>query len=123
MTLNHLIVPAHDKHASAHFLADLLGLAVQDKTPGSPAGRFALVRVGETNLDFDNMEQFESHHYAFLVSETEFDSILRKIEDKGPSYSADPLHKEVGKINQKEGGRGLYFRDLNGHNMELLTRP
>ena len=120
--LNHLIVPAHDKHASARFFAEILGLKVEDKSPGSPAGRFAVVRVGETNLDFDDMEKFEPHHYAFLVSEEEFDALFERLTKAGRSYSADPLHKEVGKLNSNQGGRGLYFRELNGHNIELLTR-
>ena len=29
---------------------------------------------------------------------------------------------EDGQINTRRGGRGVYFRDPNGHVLELLTR-
>ncbi len=124
ITLNHLIVPARDKVASARFVADLLGLTVGGKSPGNaPEGHFAVVPVGETHLDFFDVAQFEPHHYAFLVDDQEFDAILRRVKQAGLEYSADPLHKEPNQVNYLEGGRGFYFRELNGHNLEVLTRP
>jgi hypothetical protein len=69
------------------------------------------------------VSQFEPHHYAFLVSEQEFDAILERVKQAGLEYSADPLHKKINEINYLEGGRGFYFRELNGHNPEVLTRP
>ena len=122
ITLNHLLVPARDRDASAGFFAEVLGLEVGERSPGSPPGRFAVVRVGETNFDFDNADTFDTHHYAFLVSDEEFDAILQRIRSKGIAFSADPLHTKVGEINHNEGGRGFYFHDLDGHNLELLTR-
>ena len=72
ITLNHTIVPARDKDASARFFADLFGLDYH-----GPSGHFAPVRVNDTlTLDFDDRAQFESHHYAFHVSDPEFDAIL-----------------------------------------------
>lgn len=123
ITLNHTIVPARDKQASAQFFADIFGLEVEAKSLGSPAGRFAVVRVGDTSLDFDDVEVFESNHYAFRVSEEEFDAILARVKEAGLTYSADPSYQNIDQINHLEGGRGVYFRDLNGHNLELLTRP
>jgi catechol 2,3-dioxygenase-like lactoylglutathione lyase family enzyme len=122
IALNHTIVPAHDKNASAHWLADLFGLEVRDKSPFSPPGRFAVVRIGEINLDFDEAKAFEPHHYAFLVDEEAFDRILGRVKALGLTYAADPVYEQKGKINHHEGGRGVYFRDPNGHNLELLTR-
>jgi catechol 2,3-dioxygenase-like lactoylglutathione lyase family enzyme len=123
ITFNHTLVPAHDKHASARFYADMLGLAVSDRTATSPPGVFCVVRVGDMTLDFQNVETFEPHHYAFAVNDEDFDLILGRIKDRGLNYSADPRHERPGECNHWNGGRGLYFRDPNGHNLELLTRP
>jgi len=124
ITLNHLIVPAHDKAASAKFLADILGLNVEGKSPGNaPPGYFAVIPVGETRLDFLDGLKFEPHHYAFLVSDQEFDAILDRVKHAGLEYSSDPLHKKLNEINHLQGGRGFYFCELNGHNIEVLTRP
>lgn len=124
VTLNHLIVPAHDKVASAKFVAEMLGLKVGGRSPGNaPEGYFAVIPVGETHLDFFDVQQFEPHHYAFLVSDQEFDAILDRVKHAGVEYSADPLHSKVNEISHLEGGRGFYFRELNGHNLEVITRP
>jgi catechol 2,3-dioxygenase-like lactoylglutathione lyase family enzyme len=124
VTLNHLIVPAHDKVASAKVVADILGLKVGGKSPGNaPEGYFAVVPVGETHLDFFDVPQFEPHRYAFIVSGKEFDTILDRVKWAGVEYSADPLHKQINEINHLEGGRGFYFGELNGHNLEVLMRP
>ena len=117
ITLNHTIVPAHDKEASARFFGDMFGLKVE------MAGHFAAVRVNDTlTLDFDNEKKFEPHHYAFHVSDDEFDAIFARIKEANLPYSSDPFHRNVDQINHRRGGRGFYFRDPNGHNLEVLTR-
>jgi catechol 2,3-dioxygenase-like lactoylglutathione lyase family enzyme len=110
--LNHIIVPAHDKHASARFLANILGL----KT-GGEIGPFVQLQVDNgVTLDFMDADHFEPHHCAFLVDDTGFDAA-------GVTYWADPFHAREGEINHENGGRGLYFADPGGHNMEILTAP
>ena len=117
ITLNHTIVPARDKKASAEFFARIFGLHVE-----SPVGHFAAVPVNETlTLDFADREEFESHHYAFHVSDSEFDSIFARVQEAGLEYSSDPRHQNKGQINHRKGGRGFYFYEINGHNLELLT--
>jgi catechol 2,3-dioxygenase-like lactoylglutathione lyase family enzyme len=117
ITLNHTIVPAHDKKASAEFFARLFGLGVED------FAHFAVVRINDSlTLDFDDRDKFDSHHYAFRVSDEEFDAIFKRIKAAGISYSADPMHRETGELNHRKGGRGFYFYDPNGHNFEVLTR-
>ncbi len=117
--LNHTIVPARDKEASAQFFARIFGLR-----PEPPAGHFAPVRVNDTlTLDFDHREQFEPHHYAFHVSEEEFDQIFARIQGERIPYGSGPRSLDDMQINRWHGGRGVYFRDPNGHVMELLTRP
>jgi catechol 2,3-dioxygenase-like lactoylglutathione lyase family enzyme len=118
--LNHTIVRAHDKDASAQFLADILGL----KPPGS-YGPFAVVEVDNgVALDFaDDHGEPHPQHYAFLVSEEEFDQIHGRIVERGLAYWADPSHRHEGQINTNDGGRGLYWDDPNGHILEIITVP
>ncbi len=118
ITLNHTIVPARDKEASARFFAQIFGLEYV-----GAAGHFAPVQVNnELTLDFDNAESFEHHHYAFHVGDAEFDSIFQRVREAGLPYGSGPRSLEDGKLNSRKGGRGFYFRDLNGHVLELLTR-
>jgi extradiol dioxygenase family protein len=117
--LNHIIVPAHDKHVSAEFLADVLGVAVAGE-----AGPFVQVAVDNgVTLDFMDANGFAEHHCAFLVGEAEFDAAYQRIRDRGIPYWADPFHRQPGETNTMNGGRGLYFNDPAGHNMEILTVP
>ncbi|MFL5267520.1 MAG: VOC family protein [Stellaceae bacterium] len=118
--LNHTIVAARDRKASALFISEILGLA-----PPVLLGPFALVTVGdELTLDFmDSTDDIKPQHYAFLVSETEFDQIFGRIEQRRLPYWADPHQKKRDQINHWDDGRGVYFEDPNGHLLEILTRP
>ncbi|MET7400325.1 VOC family protein [Dactylosporangium sp. NPDC005572] len=119
--LNHTIVAARDKETSAKFLAAMLGVPV-----GPRFGPFVPVEMSNgVTLDFIDTagEPITTQHYAFLVSENEFDAIFGRIRDAGVAYYADPHHGEPEQINHRDGGRGVYFDDPNGHNLEILTRP
>jgi catechol 2,3-dioxygenase-like lactoylglutathione lyase family enzyme len=118
--LNHTIVAARDKKKSALFMSEILGL-----DPPQLLGPFALVKVGdELTLDFmASGNEIVSQHYAFLVSETDFDEIFARIKDRGLPYWADPGRKKGGEINRWDDGRGVYFEDPDGHLLEILTRP
>ncbi len=118
--LNHTIVAARDKRASASFFAEVLGLPEPEAF-----GPFMTVHAdNDVTLDFMEREgEIESNHYAFLISEEEFDEIFTRIEERNVPYFADPHHRQPGEINRRDGGRGLYFDDPNGHRLELLTRP
>ena len=119
ITLNHTIVPARDKQASARFFADIFGLAYE---PSS--GHFAPVRVNPTlTLDFGDAGEgeYEVHHYAFHVDDAEFDAILARVRAAGIPYGSGPRQLEDRQLNAWNGGRGVYFRDPNGHVLELLT--
>jgi len=118
IVLNHTIIPAHNKEASAQFFAQIMGLEIEP-----PISHFIVVRVNDTlTFDFANKEAFEPHHYAFHVSDSEFDAIFARIQEAKISYSSDPMHQNPGQFNHRRGGRGFYFLDLNGHNLELMTR-
>ncbi|NJO12102.1 MAG: VOC family protein [Gammaproteobacteria bacterium] len=118
--LNHTIVHARDAAASAAFLAELLGTAAPTRF-----GPFLCVKLdNEVTLDFlGTDEQFIIEHYAFLVSEREFDEIFGRIRARGLPYWADPAHQRPGEINRNDGGRGVYWDDPNGHYLEIITRP
>jgi catechol 2,3-dioxygenase-like lactoylglutathione lyase family enzyme len=117
IVLDHTIVPAHNKEASARFLARILGLRYE-----GPLSHFAPLRVNDTlTLDFDNDTNFESHHYAFKVDEAEFDGIFDRVRAEGIAYGSGPGSLDDMKINHRRGGRGFYFRDPNGHVLEVLT--
>ena len=116
--LNHTIVPARDKEAAARFFAKIFGLSYH-----GPMSHFAPVRVNdELTLEFDTAESFEPHHYAFHVSDDEFDAIFKRIQEAGIDWGSDPWSPANRQLNSRKGGRGVYFRDPNGHMLELLTR-
>jgi catechol 2,3-dioxygenase-like lactoylglutathione lyase family enzyme len=118
IVLNHTIIPAHDKDASARFFAHMFGLVYE-----GASGHFAPVRVNETlTFDFDTDSSFERHHYAFHVGDDEFDQIFGRIKEAGIPYGSDPWNPENKQLNSWNGGKGVYFRDPNGHLLELLTR-
>ncbi|WNM35860.1 VOC family protein [Streptomyces sp. Li-HN-5-11] len=119
--LNHTAVYASDRHLSAEFIAAILGLKV-----GAPFGPFLPVDLGNgVTLDYYEKrdEPIQSQHYAFLVPEEQFDAMIARLEAAGVTYYADPSHTEPGETNRLFGGRGAYFGDPDGHNMEILTRP
>jgi catechol 2,3-dioxygenase-like lactoylglutathione lyase family enzyme len=119
--LNHTIVHARDPAESANFLAQILGLG-----PPKPYGPFLGVETHNgVTLDFLRADpgEFIVEHYAFLVSEAEFDAIFARIEARGLTYWADPAHRRPGEINHNDGGRGVYWNDPSGHYLEIITRP
>ena len=67
--------------------------------------------------------EVQTQHYAFLVSDEEFDQIFGRIRERKLEYWADPFKQRRGEINRNDGGRGVYFDDPDGHLLEVLTRP
>jgi extradiol dioxygenase family protein len=118
--LNHTIVRVRDKYESATFLAEILGLAEP-----VPYGPFLVVQVGnDVSLDFaDDHGTAPSQHYAFLVTEPEFDEIFARIRERDLAYWADPMKRRSGEINTNDGGRGVYWEEPSGHFLEIITRP
>lgn len=118
--LNHTIVSSRDPQASAAFLADILGCA-------APVlfGPFHGVKLDNgVTLDFLQSDgHITRQHYAFLVSEDEFEVIFGRIRERTLPYWADPGHQQPGRINHRDGGRGVYWNDPDGHYLEILTRP
>lgn len=119
LTLNHTIVPSHDKQQSAQFFARIFGL-----NNAASAGHFVQVRInGDLAFDWDNRDKFESHHYAFVVNDQEFDNIFGRLKSEKIAYGSGPNSPTDGDINHRRGGRGLYFADPDGHLLEIMTVP
>ncbi|KOV60674.1 glyoxalase [Streptomyces sp. NRRL WC-3618] len=119
--LNHTIVYSQDNREAAEFFVNLLGLEIT-----SEWGPFIAVQLSNgVTLDFATIpaERIAPQHYAFLVSEEEFDAAYAQITKRGIEHYADPHRKEPGAINHNDGGRGVYFMDPSGHAMELITVP
>lgn len=115
--LDHTIVPAHDNEASARFFAHIFGLDY-----AGAVSHFAPVRLNDTLvLDFDTCAAFEPHHYAFKVSDPEFDAIFGRVNDQGIRYGSGPRSSDDMTINHRHDGRGFYFKDPNGHLLEVMT--
>jgi catechol 2,3-dioxygenase-like lactoylglutathione lyase family enzyme len=118
--LNHTIVWCRDQQRSAAFLAGILGLP-----PATRFGPFLVVPAdNDVSLDFhETTEQIAPQHYAFLISEEEFDASFGRIRAQGLTYWADPGRSQPGQLNHNDGGRGAYFDDPDGHLLEIITRP
>lgn len=119
--LNHTIVAATDREKAAAFLTEMLGLP--DATTFGP---FLVVELGNgVSMDFMSWGDHEitPQHYAFLVSEDEFDEIYGRIKDRGLEHWADPHRNEPGTINTHDGGRGVYWEHPDGHLLEIITLP
>ncbi len=119
--LNHTIVWCRDKRRSSSFLIDILGL----RDAAIPFGPMLVVKLGNSvSLDFyDQDGDIASQHYAFLVSESDFDLVFARIKEQGLSYWAAPGKRGPGETYQYNGGRGVYFDDQDGHLLEVMTRP
>ena len=117
ITLNHTIVASKDNVESAKFYERIFDFEFIKEW-----GHFAVVKVNSTlTLDFDTQENFSTNHYAFKVSDQQFDEIFERVKLENISFGSGPRSSDDGKINNDYGGRGVYFEDPNGHLLEILT--
>jgi catechol 2,3-dioxygenase-like lactoylglutathione lyase family enzyme len=117
--LNHTIVASRDQVASSEFLAALLGL----DAPKRVSHFMALELANGVTLDYDDVDHVTPQHFAFLVTDAEFDAIFLRVEASAIQFYADPNHGVANAINHRNGGRGFYFSDPDGHNLEVFTIP
>ena len=118
--LNHTIVWCRDQKRSAAFLTTILGLP-----DAAPYGHF-LVAEADNGVSLDYAEtsgEIAPQHYAFLVSDPDFDQIFGRIRARGLPYWADPGRHRPGETNTNDGGRGVYWEEPSGHFLEIITRP
>lgn len=119
--LNHTIVAVSDRKAAAEWVAEILGL----EPPTSWGPFYGVDLANGVQLDFADggSEPVRPTHYAFLISEPEFDEIYGRIVERGIEHWADPMRSRPGEINRNDGGRGVYFLGPDGHFLEVITRP
>jgi extradiol dioxygenase family protein len=116
--LNHTVVATRDQDSGARFLAEVLGLPEPTRF-----GPFTVVTTANgVSLDFLTSAEVTSQHYAFLISEADFDAVAGRLREREVATWADPGHRTPGH-NTHDGGRGMYFDSPEGHNLEVLTRP
>jgi catechol 2,3-dioxygenase-like lactoylglutathione lyase family enzyme len=119
--LNHTIVAARDAEGSARWFAEMFGVDAP-----LPLGHFwQITTANGVGLDFASSRDREIHpqHYAFLISEDDFDAIYGRVVARSIEHWADPRQAHPGEINTHDGGRGVYFLSPDGHYLEILTRP
>ena len=118
--LNHTIVHSRNARETAGFYAEIFGLPAP-----VPFGPFLGVQLANAvTLDFlDAGGEPAMQHYAFLVSDAEFDQVFGRLQSRKLDYWADPGRTQKGAINRHFGGRGVYFQDPSGHLLEIITRP
>lgn len=116
--LDHVIVPARDTVAAAHFFAHIF-----DAEVGERVGPLTPAQVNDSlTLEFDQADAFEPHHYGFLVGDEEFDAILARVKATGAPFGAGVEHGWNGQVDHANGGRRVYFQDPDGHSYEIFTR-
>ena len=119
VNLDHTIVHATDQQASAAFWGRILGVEVSPRW-----GPFVPLKLANgVTIDFDEVEEVTPNHYAFLVTEAEFDPIFDRIRAEGIRFYADPTRRQASAINHHWGGRGVYFDDPDRHLLEVITQP
>lgn len=117
ITLNHTIVPSYNNVESAEYYETIFGFEFVKEW-----GHFAVVKVNSTfTFDFLTEAKFSSNHYAFKVSDQQFDEILGRIKAGDIQFGSQPNALDDGEINTLYGGRGIYFKDPNGHVLEIMT--
>lgn len=117
--LNHMMIPVEDKETTAKFYSEIFGLERK-----GPFGPFEVIHLPSQNLalDFDSRPTMVPLHYAFKVSEEQFDEIFSRVKEAGIAFGGGPYRADDGQINTHDGGRGVYFKDPNGHQLEIITR-
>ncbi len=115
--LDHFIVPTRNKIASAKLLAELLGVSWSE----SGIGPFSPVYINNgLTLDFiETDEPFPVHHYCFRVGQTEFNSILERIEGAGIKFRSTVRGPEDMQVGTEFGN--IYWNEPDGHQWEMLT--
>ena len=126
-----LVGESHDNHTQPHHrLGPRQGrrrsLIRRDLRAARRGFRRSLcARVNDTlTLDFaDATGTIAGQHYAFHVNDAEFDAILQRVKDAGLAFGSGPRSLEDGKLNGWNGGRGFYYKDHDGHVVELMSMP
>jgi len=116
--LDHTIVPSTDRERSAAFFTEMLGLP----EPSLEEPFLVVHLANDAALAFGGWDtEVHPEHYAFLMSEEEFDAFYARLVERDLPHWADPHLKIPQQVNHEDGGRGTYFRDPDGNLLEVIT--
>jgi catechol 2,3-dioxygenase-like lactoylglutathione lyase family enzyme len=121
ITIDHIGVFARDVHASARFLAQILGLP-----PGLPAGQDGenvCLAVGASgSIVYLPAQDVSGQHIAFRVDERAFADVVDRLHAAGVAFGNDPEDQTNGETSDFLGGHGrIFFRDPDGHLFEVMA--
>lgn len=120
--LDHTIVPVRNREEAVEFYSRIFGFEDLGEV-----GPFLAVRVNEGfTLDFRDSDDFRSIHYAFAMEPDEFDKAFANIRESGITYGDSPSGQENMQgpgmtLGAKGMGKAVYFKDPNGHLLEIKT--
>ena len=119
LELDHLIVPARDREASAARLAQILDVPWSR----TGVGPFCPVYVNDhLTLDVDQVTgELPVLHFCFRMSDDAFDALLGRLTALGIAYRSLPHGPVDGAVNPAFGGRLVYWSEPDGHVWEALT--
>ena|ERR1700722_15192704 len=116
--VNHIVIPAKDKRATAELLAYILGLEVE-----GCVGEFVRIRGDNgLTLDFSESNACWAFQCAFLVNDEEFDAAFSRINREVINFYAEFDRTGFGETNWRDGSRCLYFDDPDEHLFELIEQ-
>lgn len=116
---DHFILHARDCDASARFLAEVLGLQYGGL---NSRGLAELPINADFKLLYEKRESISEMHAAFLVDEETVRTTRAALERLGAKFGSHPRETENMSDDHFYGGKGFYFRDINGHLLEIMTK-
>ena len=120
--LDHTIVPVKSREEAVEFYSRIFGFEDLGEV-----GPFLAVRVNDAfTLDFRDVDDFHTIHYAFAMDPQEFETAFTRVKESGIAYGDEPYDQENMKgpgmsMGAKGMGKAVYFKDPNGHLLEIKT--
>ena len=119
--IDHVFILAGEPHASAQFLASLLGLP--PAKPCGAEGEMSRLEIGNSGaLQYHPADVVPGQHIAFRVDLESFVAVVARLREKGLPFGNDPEDPANLRTDDFLGGHGrVFFRDPNGHLFEVIA--
>ena len=116
VALDHMSVPTKDKVATAEFFGRVFGVQYE-----GPRRDFAPIKLSDgLTLNFEQWDEVPIHHYAFRVEPAEFEAVLGRVRANEVPFGSSTANQDS-EVYDRNGLRGFYFQDPNGHGLEIIT--